>query len=530
MAESERLDAAQPQQIDEPKQPRGDEGDKDLEGGGEELEPVFDDEGEGEEGYYGDEGGEDEDRRGELSTAVAEVEEGAGAELLRSRPEEKSGNLGAAAAAVPEKDQCVAPVDDLAGSSGNPASEARTEAEFKEQVGSSQQEALEDDPPQDAKAETENGLQLSVCPAPASELSPTSVTQPVSAGTSPTVPEQRLPLSKCTSGPVQEADQPEPSDIRKLVIPVPKTATPDGYNWRKYGQKQVKSPYGSRSYYRCTHSDCFVKKIECTDHCGHVIEIVNKGMHSHDPPRKSNSKRVSRIASFGGRTSEDVITQHASRLKESDPAMPLKEPTEEKAMIAHRKRLSPSGSSENDPRQIKEEHACVSEPKKRMKMDDLDCSGALTKTEKKPKFVVHAACDVGISGDGYRWRKYGQKMVKGNSHPRNYYRCTSAGCPVRKHIETAADNSSSVFITYKGIHDHDKPVPKKRQGPPSAPLITAAAAAASMNNAVQQQNKRTVPPLKPETSLTVGGDERKDKAVESTARALISIGFEIKPC
>ncbi|CAI0394531.1 unnamed protein product, partial [Linum tenue] len=291
---------------------------------------------------------------------------------------------------------------------------------------------------------------------------------PVSAGTSPTVPEQRLPLSKCTSGPVQEADQPEPSDIRKLVIPVPKTATPDGYNWRKYGQKQVKSPYGSRSYYRCTHSDCFVKKIECTDHCGHVIEIVNKGMHSHDPPRKSNSKR--RQSLF------------------------------------------------------------LSAVFIRMKMDDLDCSGALTKTEKKPKFVVHAACDVGISGDGYRWRKYGQKMVKGNSHPRNYYRCTSAGCPVRKHIETAADNSSSVFITYKGIHDHDKPVPKKRQGPPSAPLITAAAAAASMNNAVQQQNKRTVPPLKPETSLTVGGDERKDKAVESTARALISIGFEIKPC
>ena len=45
-------------------------------------------------------------------------------------------------------------------------------------------------------------------------------------------------------------------------------------------------------------------------------------------------------------------------------------------------------------------------------------SGSLFKPGKKPKIVVHAAGDVGISGDGYRWRKYGQKMVKGNPHPR----------------------------------------------------------------------------------------------------------------
>ena len=61
---------------------------------------------------------------------------------------------------------------------------------------------------------------------------------------------------------------------------------------------------------------------------------------------------------------------------------------------------------------------CSSALLSRVKKETLECSGALLKPGKKPKFVVHAAGDVGISGDGYRWRKYGQKMVKGNPHPR----------------------------------------------------------------------------------------------------------------
>lgn len=36
----------------------------------------------------------------------------------------------------------------------------------------------------------------------------------------------------------------------------------------------------------------------------------------------------------------------------------------------------------------------------------------------EPQVVVQSSTDSEVVGDGYRWRKYGQKVVKGNPFPR----------------------------------------------------------------------------------------------------------------
>lgn len=40
---------------------------------------------------------------------------------------------------------------------------------------------------------------------------------------------------------------------------------------------------------------------------------------------------------------------------------------------------------------------------------------------------------------------------------RSYYKCTSNGCPVRKHVERAYHDSRAVITTYEGKHNHDVP-------------------------------------------------------------------------
>ncbi|KAK4264829.1 hypothetical protein QN277_025954 [Acacia crassicarpa] len=73
---------------------------------------------------------------------------------------------------------------------------------------------------------------------------------------------------------------------------------------------------------------------------------------------------------------------------------------------------------------------------------------------REPRFCFQTLSDVDVLDDGYKWRKYGQKVVKNTHHPRSYYRCTQENCRVKKRVERLAEDPRMVITTYEGRHVH----------------------------------------------------------------------------
>ncbi|GKV06132.1 hypothetical protein SLEP1_g18059 [Rubroshorea leprosula] len=221
----------------------------------------------------------------------------------------------------------------------------------------------------------------------------------------------------------------------------------DGYNWRKYGQKQVKGSENPRSYYKCTYPNCPTKKKVERSLDGEITEIVYKGNHNHPKPqstRRSSSHSLATnsemsdqsVGTLGNDTTDSFIMQDETSGSTGDDVFEQGSPLS-----------NPDGENENET------------DAKRWKGDNENegIIGSGSRTVREPRIVVQTTSDIDILDDGYRWRKYGQKVVKGNPNPRSYYKCTTVGCPVRKHVERASHDLRAVITTYEGKHNHDVP-------------------------------------------------------------------------
>ncbi|CAI9763125.1 unnamed protein product [Fraxinus pennsylvanica] len=102
--------------------------------------------------------------------------------------------------------------------------------------------------------------------------------------------------------------------------------------------------------------------------------------------------------------------------------------------------------------QVKE----VSQNKKFIQIDqnEVKKSGKKNGQNRKPRFAFQTRSRVDILDDGYRWRKYGQKVVKNNKFPRSYYRCTYEECNVKKQVQRQSKDEGVVVTTYEGLHTH----------------------------------------------------------------------------
>nr|QRX38921.1 transcription factor WRKY24 [Lilium regale] len=326
------------------------------------------------------------------------------------------------------------------------------------------------------------------------------------------------------------------ADPREFSSVATSAPAEDGYNWRKYGQKQVKGSEFPRSYYKCTHPNCQVKKKVERNHEGHVTEIIYKGGHSHPKPppnRRSavchpfNDPQFDGSEHPGSQAISDGNQGWSDGLEQTLPASGTSEfcdktssmRAQNGARFESSDAIDVSSTQSNDEEDDRATHGSVSlggegegdeTESKRRKLDACTVEmSAASRAVREPRVVVQTTSEVDILDDGYRWRKYGQKVVKGNPNPRSYYKCTNPGCMVRKHVERASHDLKSVITTYEGKHNHDVPAARNSNHHSNSLASSATNTSVSQSRGLHGRQERLQDNLTPLAAFGLRGREHQ---------------------
>ncbi|KAJ6770145.1 WRKY TRANSCRIPTION FACTOR PROTEIN 1-RELATED [Salix purpurea] len=192
----------------------------------------------------------------------------------------------------------------------------------------------------------------------------------------------------------------------------PTMSSDDGYNWRKYGQKHVKGSEFPRSYYKCTHPNCEVKKLFERSNDGQITEIVYKGTHDHPKPQPSR-RYASGSVLF---TQEERFDKFSSLPSQDDKSPRVCGQVSHAIEPDSAPELSP-GTTNDDTGEGAEDDEDPFLKRRRLDAGGFDVTPVI-KPIREPRVVVQTLSEIDILDDGYRWRKYGQKLVRGNPNPR----------------------------------------------------------------------------------------------------------------
>ncbi|WOL11350.1 putative WRKY transcription factor 20 isoform X3 [Canna indica] len=246
----------------------------------------------------------------------------------------------------------------------------------------------------------------------------------------------------------------------------------DGCNWRKYGHKQVECSEFPWSYYKSTYPSCEVeKKIELS--IEEQIKISEDIIYHHSTcqPAFTSSNSICELSDSAvgigvlANVEEETVGGNSHQGSKDEFLVNSKVGPEQASSTCVVTELSDVHSTTQAKcSNILTEYAIAerdyyddSESKRRKGESCSVDSNTVSASVRGPRVVVQTVSEIDILKDGYRWRKYGQKVVKGNPNPRSYYKCTHPGCSVRKLVERASHDLKSVITTYEGKHNHEVP-------------------------------------------------------------------------